>query len=67
MVTDSSTKKYTMSGEDGLLTDDEDYLDASDFFKTTNKDVSSLNDYSKFKNFVKFSSARKDLIILYLK
>ncbi len=61
MVTDSSTKKYTMSGEDdGLITEDEDYLTASDFFKTTNKDVSSLNvDYSNFSNFVKFSSARK--------
>ena len=32
------------------------------FFKTTNKDISGLNiDYSKLKNFVRFSSARKRL------
>ena len=59
-VTGDSTKQYTLSGEDGLL--DKDLTSAEQYFKTTNTEVSNLNvDYTDYKNFVKFSSARSRL------
>ena len=57
--TRESTHEYSLSGKNPLLKD-EDLQSATDFFKTTSKEIDNLNvDYSDFKNFVHFSSARK--------
>lgn len=58
--TESTSKKYSVVGEkNSLLGDDADFETASDYYKTTNEDIVNLNiDYSDFKNFVRFSSAK---------
>ena len=58
--TESTSKKYSVFGEkNSLLDDNDDFETASDYYKTTNEDIVNLNiDYSDFKNFVRFSSAK---------
>ena len=59
-ITAETTKAYTLKGEDGLLKDD--LSAAENFFNTTGQDIDDLHiDYSDFKKFVKFSSARPRL------
>lgn len=59
-VTKETTKKYTLKGDGGLIKDD--LSAAENFFNTTGQDIDDLHiNYSDFKNFVKFSSARTRL------
>ena len=61
-ITNETTKKYTLNGEENGLLPGEDLKSAEQYFQTTGKEVTNLNiDYTNFKNFVKFSSARSRL------
>ena len=61
-ITNETTKKYTLTGDKDALLPDGDLKSAEQYFQTTGKEVTNLNvDYTNFKNFVKFSSARSRL------
>lgn len=61
-LTSNSTKKYSLSDEEKTELVGRDETSAENFFKTTNTEIENLNiDYSDFKNFVKYSSARSRL------
>jgi hypothetical protein len=61
-LTSNATKKFSLSDEEESKLIEDDAQSAENHFKTTNTEVENLNiDYSDFKNFVKFSSARARL------
>ena len=61
-LTSNATKKFSLSDEEESQLLEDDSNSAENHFKTTNTEVENLNiDYSDFKNFVKFSSARARL------
>ena len=61
-LTSNATKKFSLSDEEESKLIEDDTQSAENHFKTTNTEVENLNiDYSDFKNFVKFSSARARL------
>ena len=61
-LTSNATKKYSLSDDEKDELVQEDETNAENYFKTTNTEIENLNiDYSDFKNFVKFSSARARL------
>ena len=61
-LTSNASKKYSLSDDEKESLNEEDETNAENYFKTTNTEIENLNiDYSDFKNFVKFSSARARL------
>ena len=61
-LTSNASKKYSLSDDEKEELVEEDEKSAEKYFKTTNTEIENLNiDYSDFKNFVKFSSARARL------
>lgn len=61
-LTSNATKKFSLSDEEETELLEDDTSSAENYFKTTNTEIENLYiDYSDFKNFVKFSSARARL------